>query len=247
MYCRIRTQNGLVDTTYYKYLKSYQKKNPLSVPMEVIKKMFSKKRKAQGNGTLNIFNLSKEDDGIFGKARKNITCNIDKKTGMIQVNVQDQDPLVCATMADTVMSKLQDFIIQYRTSKTKNDVIYYKKLTTQAKQEYEKARQLYGNYSDANTDVILQSIKTKQEDLENDMQLKYNAYSAMLTQLQAAEAKLLERTPAFTVVKSASVPLKPAGPKRMAFVLIMLIFSWIVTIVCVCHDLYSGLFSVSQK
>ena len=32
-----------------------------------------------------------------------------------------------------------------------------------------------------------------------------------------------ERTPAFTLLKGASVPVKPAGPKRMLFVLGMLI------------------------
>lgn len=246
MNCRVKTQDGTVDTTYYKYLKSHQKKNPLLAPFGAIKKIFKKKQASHTNAKLNIFNLSKEDDGIFGKARNNITCSIDKKTGMIQVSVEDQDPLICAMMADTVMSKLQEFIIRYRTSKAYNDVIYYKKLTAQTKQAYEKARQLYGSYSDANTDVLLQSIKSKQEDLENDMQLKYNAYTAMTTQLQSAEAKLLERTPAFTVVKSASVPIKPAGPKRMAFVLVMLILSWAGTTIYICRDLYANLFNTNK-
>ena len=63
--------------------------------------------------------------------------------------------------------------------------------------------------------MTLQSIRSKQEDLENDMQLKFNAYTAFNTQLQAARANLQKRTPAFTVIQGASVPIKPAGPKRM--------------------------------
>ena len=42
---------------------------------------------------------------------------------------------------------------------------------------------------------------------------------AMVTQEQAAKAKVQERTPAFTVVKGAAVPIKAAKPKRMLFVL----------------------------
>lgn len=251
MSCRVKTQDSSVDTTYYQYLKAHQKNNPWLMPVGVLRKLIKNIVKSNPiphkTKELDIFNLSETEQAIFGKARGNISCSIDKKTGMIQVSLKDQDPLICATMADSVMAQLQDFIIRYRTSKANNDVIYYKKLTVQAKQAYEQAREQYGTYADANTDVILQSVKSKQEDLENDMQLKYNAYSAILTQLQAAEAKLLERTPAFTVVKSASVPIKPAGPKRMAFVLVMLILSWIVTTVYVCRDLYAGLFSLPQK
>lgn len=247
--CRVKTNDGKVDTTYYDYLRAFQKKNPLLAPIAAIKKSFTKKEQPQYRSVkkLNIFNLSKDESCVLGKMRDNISCSIDKKTGLINISVKDQDPLVCANISDSAMAQLQDFIIRYRTSKAKNDVKYYSKLTSQAKAEYEKARRLYGYYADANTDVTLQSIKSKEEDLENDMQLKYNAYSAMLTQLQSARAKLQERVPSFTVVKSASVPIKPAGPKRMIFVLIMLVLSWIVTTIYSCRDLYKALFSSIQK
>ena len=41
----------------------------------------------------------------------------------------------------------------------------------------------------------------------------------MVAQYQAAKAKVQERTPAFTVIKGAAVPIKATGPKRMLFVL----------------------------
>ena len=125
--------------------------------------------------------------------------------------------MVSKILADSIRQRLQQYITIYRTNKAQADVNYYKRLTVEAKQEYEKVRQSYGYYADANTDVILESVKAKQEDLENDMQLKYNTYSALNTQLQAAKAKLQEKTPVFTVIKGAAVPQKPAGPKRMLF------------------------------
>ena len=102
-------------------------------------------------------------------------------------------------------------------------------MATDAKREYEKARQQYAGMSDANSKVALRSVELKMEDMENDMQLKYNAYTTINTQLQAAKAKVQERTPAFTVIKGASVPVKPAGPKRMIFVAGMLFFTFICT------------------
>lgn len=240
--CRIRTMDGTVNTTYYRYLKDYQKKNPLTIPVGWTKRFFSKKKTDREKGKINPFQLTKDEDGIFEKIKSNISCDIDLKTGMISISTEDQDPLVAATMADSVRNELQRFITRYRTSKATRDLEYYKKLTLQAKASYEKARRLYGSYSDANMDVILESLNSKKEDLENDMQLKFNTYTALNNQLQSARAKVQENTPAFTVVKSATVPLKPAGPKRMAFVLIMLVISWMITTIYVSKDLFLKLF-----
>ena len=70
---------------------------------------------------------------------------------------------------------------------------------------------------------MLQTFKSKQDDLENDMQLKYNAYTQIYEQLQLSKAKVQERTPAFTVVQSASVPIKHINKSKLS-VLILSMF-----------------------
>ena len=94
-------------------------------------------------------------------------------------------------------------------------MIIYKKLTLNAKQEYEKVRRQYASMADASTNVSLKSVELRMEDLENDMQLKFNTYTNLNNQLQAAKAKVQERTPVFTILKGAAVPIKPAGPKLL--------------------------------
>ena len=156
-------------------------------------------------------------------------CKVDKKTQVITISVTDQDPLVCATMADSVRVKLQEFITDYRTNKAKNDLEFTKKLYTEAKREYEKAQQAYAQFSDANQGMVLQTYMSKKDDLENEMQLKFNAYSSLAMQYQAAVAKVQERTPAFTILQGATVPVKAAGPKRMFFVLLMTVMTFACT------------------
>ena len=181
-------------------------------------------------GHLNPYMLSKTQDNICELIRRNINISIDKKTAVITISTKAQDALVAKTICDSVKERLQIFITDYRTNKARVDEQYYKKLLDEAKQDYERARRLYGSYADANTDVTLESFRAKQEDLENDMQLKFNTYSTLMTQYQAAKAKVQERTPAFTVVKGAAVPVKPTGPKRMLFVLGMVILAFFGTI-----------------
>ncbi|MDE6634847.1 MAG: chain-length determining protein, partial [Bacteroidaceae bacterium] len=127
--------------------------------------------------------------------------------------------------ADSVRARLQLFITDYRTSKARIDKEYYERLTVEAKAAYEEATARYGRYCDTHRDIILQSMMSDRDALENDMQMKYQTYQAMSTQLEAAKAKVQERTPAFTILQGASVPVKPQHPKRMIFILGMLILS----------------------
>ena len=77
---------------------------------------------------------------------------------------------------------------------------------------------------------------SERDALENDMQMKYQTYQAMSTQLEAAKAKVQEKTPAFTVLQGASVPVKPSHPKRMIFVLGMLILATMGTVMYILRD-----------
>ena len=83
-----------------------------------------------------------------------------------------------------------------------------------AKRKYIDVRQKYIAYSDANQDIVLESVRSKLEDLENDMQLKYNSLTSLDQAVEAAQAKVQEFTPAFTTLQSATVPVKKAGPSR---------------------------------
>lgn len=245
---RVKSKDGEIDTTYYTYKQKYQKGNPVvKAVTKVPKAIFSlfKKKEEKGKSSskgVDLFNLTKEQSDVFDAIMNTVGCSVEMKTGLITISVTEQDPLICATIADSVRAKLQDFITEYRTNKARNDVEYYKKLTAEAKREYEKARQGYGSYADQNTDVVMQSYRLKENDLENDMQLKFNTYSAMRNQLQLAEAKLQERTPAFTVIQRATVPQTPAGPKRMLNILIFMIFTAVITGLYVCRDLIANEF-----
>lgn len=74
------------------------------------------------------------------------------------IEVQDQDPLVCATLADSIKEHLQTFITEYRTKKARIDLEYYEKLTKEAKASYDKAREKYAAFSDATTNAALRSV-----------------------------------------------------------------------------------------
>ena len=226
----IKTQEGDVKCNYYTYMRDHQKSPWWSYISSVIRNMLNPQPKDTytGNEKISVFDLTKQQEQIFMSVQGKITCRYDKKTDIVSIIVKDQDPLVCALMAEATCKKLQDFITQYRTNKTRIDYEYYKKLCEKSKADYEQAQDAYASCADAYTNTILATYKAKVERLENDMQAKLNVYTAMNAQMQAAAAKLQEATPAFTTIESASIPHKPAGPKRVIFSIFMMIMAFFV-------------------
>ena len=229
---QVKTADGELSTDYYTYLKDYQQVNWLTKPftdaVKWVKKFFKEKKPDVGGGAagkINPFRMSDEDYALVKNAQDAIKCAVDRKTDVTTISVQDQDPLVCAILADSVKQRLQDFIIQYRTSKARLDMEYYAHLMDSAKVEYEQAMQEYSIFCDTHKDVILQSYVSQRDGLEEAMQQKLSTYKAMNTQYEAMRAKVQEYTPAFTTLKSATVPIKPDGPKRVIFIAAMLILA----------------------
>ncbi len=233
---KIITQDGKIKTDYFTYISKYRKTAWWNKIIGGIKSKFAKKQ-ASTNKQLDPYDLPKKTDDVVKNIRNSLSIKVDKKTGSITISVSDQDPLVCKTIADSTRTRLESFITNYRTKKAKDDYAYYRKLTEDAHADYQKIRRQYGNYSDANEDVILQSVKSKQEDLENEMQLKYNAYTTLSTQMDAARAKVLAKTPAFTLIQGAAVPIKPESPKRMIFVLAWAFIAFVGTSIYVLRDI----------
>ena len=227
---QVKTKNGEVKCDYYTYLTKHNKLALLDYPSAILAKLLKKFKAKEIVPNNNVDNkkktplwLTRDQNGIVKLITKKISCAVDKKTDVITIKVNDQDPLVAALLADSVKSHLQVAITEYRTKKARVDLDYMEKLYDEARQQYDKARQTYAAYADANQEVLLQTYKMKADDLENDMQLKYNIYTQVVEQLQLAKAKVQERTPAFTVVQSANVPTVPCSKSRA-----MIALTWIV-------------------
>lgn len=237
-FVEVTTKDGSLTTSYYDYILRYQKFPWWILTVEYIKKIFKKEDAALSlkESKINPFMLTKHQTNVAKVIKGKVQGKIDKKTDVLTITVEDQDPLVCATIADSAMAKLQNFIIKYRTNKAKIDLEQAQNLCNQAKDKYLKAQQKYAAFCDANEDVVLQSVKSKADELENEMQLQYNNYQITVQQIQLARAKLQERTPAFTQLQSATVPIKPAGPKRMIFVLVVMVLTFVGTYIYVLKD-----------
>lgn len=210
----------LPDTTLVGYLQEYTSSSLMgtimSLPFKAIGGVMSlfKTEEEEGEAQINPFHLTREQAQIVEGLKRQIVASVDKKTGVTTVSVTMQDPMVAALLTDTVIAKLKQHITHYRVSKAEDDCKYWEQLNDQRRNEYHEKQQLYAQYVDANKNVILQSVRIEQERLQNEMNLAYQVYSNVATQLQMAKAKVQEAKPVFAIVEPATVPLKPSGTSR---------------------------------
>lgn len=222
---KVKRKKDKTEMTYYDYLKN-EWKEPWWIDWFGLKAPHKEK-----DTLVNNFELTGEQARIAGMINENVVCSIDKKTNLITISVTAQDPHVVAQLADSVKTRLQDFLTAYKTSKARRDLEYAEMLQRQAKKDYEHARRLYVEYMDANQDMVLLTAQQKRNDLENEMQLQYNNYNTLNAQVIAAKAKVQEVTPAFTPLQSATVPLAPSSPKKGQIMFICLFLAaFVITI-----------------
>ncbi len=242
---QVTTIDGKVQTTLKDYLVKHQKTTWWGALFKPLKDFLASLRSApagpSGEDKVNPFWLSKLDDEVCKMISGSMTCSVDKKTEVITLTFTAQDPLVTASVTDSLRENLQKHITRYRTSKARNDLQYALRMKAEAEKKYEEAQRIYADYCDSHRSSMLQAYITQQETLENAMQLAFTEYSQWVQQVQILKAKVQEHTPAFTVLQCATVPQKPSAPKRLLTMLASVMFAFFISSVYfyVRSDLFS--------
>lgn len=230
---------GTVDRTmtYYEYLTTEQKRTWWSAAIGGLKSWLISlfKEPQPESDKIDPFRLTKKQTDIIKLLEKKIVCDVDQKTMVISIDVTDQNPLICATMADSVKMRLQQAITDYRTSKARVDLEYSKKLYAEAKARYDEVSKAYVRFADGNQKAFLQSLRQKRSELEDELSLQRSVCQQLASQVQQAEMKVQEDTPAFTTIQNATVPVLKAGPSRGKIVLVFLFLAFLATSAWVFH------------
>ena len=225
---RVKSKDGEIDTTYFYYADKLQKRSlgtfVKMIPGKMIKgvlSIFSSKEEEKGDPSVfDPYNLSRKQMYMITGLGERISVLIDKKTNVISLSFTAQDPLIAATMVDTVMCRLQNQITAYRTKKVMDDCAYIEKLYLQSKAEYEKAQEIYAAYVDRNRNVTQERFLVEKERLIADKDLKNTLYTQWAQKLMLAQAKVQEYTPVFVTLHPASVPALPSSMSRSMILLV---------------------------
>lgn len=232
---QVKSLDGDINTTLYEYLDEHQKgawwNYIIAAPkiaVELIRSLWAEDKSEQ-LGSLNtekgnFISLTDDQRDIARLLESRIDVYVDAKTSYTTITVKMQDPLIAATVADTVTKFLQKYITDYRTNKAKKDLLFSQEIYDGAKRDYEAKQAAYAAFADANQNLITQRSRTELERLQNDRNLAMNVYTQSAQQLQLAKAKVQEETPVLTVVQPAVVPLQGSPSKLKVLIIFTFLF-----------------------
>lgn len=220
----------VINTTLLDYMLEYQKSAwwdyVMDAPFKALGWVLSIGKDKESNElpeVLDLQNLPNQVRGVVNYFRENISIVVDKKTGKTEILAEMQDPLVVATVVEEVMEDLKAYMSNYRTSKVRQDVENLTVIYEQRKSDYYEAQQAYAQYVDANRNVALRSAEAESERLQQEMNLAYQVYSQVATQLEAARIKEQEAKPVFAILEPVVIPNHKSAPSK-AKLLVIFVF-----------------------
>ena len=214
-------KDSVITTSLVEYMKEYQQSpwwnSVIKAPFKVLGWVMSLGKEKHEDvvvGPLDPTNLPRKERSVVKYFAENIMVNVDKKSYKTQMSLEMQDPQVVATVMEAVTENLKNYMSNYRTSKARQDVENLEKICTERKADYHKAQQAYANYVDANKNVNLQSANAERERLQQEMNLAYQVYSQVATQLEGARIQAEQAKPVFVVINPVTVPIRKTAPSK---------------------------------
>lgn len=228
-----------VQTDLYDYVAHYTK-TPwyayvLGLPrmaIDAVKGLFEKKSPAPapgGEGSVNPLLLDKQKGRAVKFLMRSVKATVEKRTYVLSVTATMQDRVVAAQLANAVVDHLQQFVIDYRTEKARENVAYFEKIYEETHEAYLAAQRAYAHYADAHLGSLSRSSQVQQQLLQNEAQLRYQIYNSTAQNLLSARAKVQQEAPVLVVIQHALAPIN-GKPSKVRLAMIWLVLGGIVGI-----------------
>ena len=222
---QVETSEGGQSMTLMDYLIEHQRKpwwsHVIAAPFDLLGWLMNlgSDEEDQDDGILDVANLPNRVREVIREFPSKVTVKEDSKTGLITLSVTMQDPKVAADVMNSVLTNLIDFMSDYRTKKDRQDVENLKVIYDERKADYYAAQKAYADFVDANKNLVLLSAQSEQLKLQQEMNLAYQVYSQVATQLEAARIKEQQSKPVLVILEPVSVPNRKSAPSKAKYLM----------------------------
>jgi capsular polysaccharide biosynthesis protein len=142
-----------------------------------------------------------------------ITIQREPQSGFINVGVSLPDRVASTEMVIVVKNLLQNYVIDYRTEKALNNLLFIEEQFEEAKRNFEMLQDSLAKFEDQNINPARQSLVIQQERLQFEVEMAFALYSNIGRRYQEAKITVQEETPVFRVHEPATIPTRPSDPK----------------------------------
>ncbi|WAC11929.1 lipopolysaccharide biosynthesis protein [Dyadobacter pollutisoli] len=162
----------------------------------------------------NILMISREEQGKISSVIGLINITVDDKNGIITLECEMSDPVVAAILVEASKKYLIDYVEEYRTSKTTDQVTFLQERVRESKSRQQIAEYALQSYRDRNRSSFLNVARIEEQRLQADYTLAQSVYSDLVVKLEQAKIKVKEEKPVFKTLEPVQVPTSKSSPKR---------------------------------
>jgi tyrosine-protein kinase Etk/Wzc len=164
--------------------------------------------------------------------RHRIKATSDKPTGIVTLQVDMRNPQLAATVANHLVTELNQFNLQRRQSQSRAQRIFTGERMAEAEKDLREAERAELAFLQRNRDYSSSPLLTYEEArLNRDVQVKQELFLTLSKAHTEARIAEVRDTPVLTVVDSAVAPFRRARPQRTIGVIIATILGTVLGIV----------------
>ncbi|MEM0941263.1 MAG: Wzz/FepE/Etk N-terminal domain-containing protein [Bacteroidota bacterium] len=180
-----------------------------------------------------LVRFSEEDWKMIELYKDRLSVSVDSKTSLISISAEMPDPVAAAKVTDLLVRELTESVTNYKIEKSQINLTFIMERFEEAKDEYEEKQEQLARFTDRNRNVSNPIIQTEYERLQNELNITFEVYKGLATQLEQAKIKVKEETPVFTVLEPVRVPEDKSKPKRGLILLFVFSLGIIMSIVMI--------------
>lgn len=180
-------------------------------------------------GEEGVTKLSDEELEIVEDMNQRVEIELDPETGVLTVITKMPDPVAAAQVCKKIINMLKDFVKEYSTQKSQEDLEFAEIQYRQAQENFEEAQSKLAQFLDQNMNLSTARGRSQEQRLQAEFDIAYNRYNDVSERLTSAKAKVQEQTPVFKVLQSVNIPSSPSEPKRILILILSLITGFVVS------------------
>tara|TARA_R100001143_G_C3360851_1_gene135480 strand:+ start:10251 stop:11516 length:1266 start_codon:yes stop_codon:yes gene_type:complete len=141
--------------------------------------------------------------------------NVDYGTLTYDVTTTMPDPMAAVQLNAYVADLMQEYLINYRVQKARENLVFIEGLYEEAEERYERTSRDLAIYEDSNKGDMSAVASLERERLRERKNLAYSLYTSVASRLEEARSRVNEDTPIYTSFQEPIFPTQPIGANLM--------------------------------
>jgi hypothetical protein len=183
---------------------------------------------AVGKDGSKFIKLTKQEVKLIKTLNTQLAVTVNSKEGFVKIEMKMKDAMIAAQMAQFVQDKLQQELINFRISKSRDQQKFTEVRYKEKKKEFEVIQDELAEFRDRNKNISTAVMMNEVKRLESEYNLAFSVYTELAKQLEQAKIQVSKQTPIFSIIQPVTIPSEKSGPFR-AIILIGWFFFGIIS------------------